>query len=156
MKQLPDNYIGAQLSHATMRQEDLIPSFMEFIQNVKEKCEITEQVDSLQEEVDELEIIEYEGYSGPYYKNPDDANWILHEDIWEILMNIAPKFTNFGSHEGDGSAYGFWTSEESLSEHIRETIQDLDNDFSFDTNLDLTLVKQELETLVDLLVAHDY
>ena len=52
MKQLPEIFIGDSLSHGTMRTEDLIPDFMFFLQNVKEKCGIVPIVNQIQKEVD--------------------------------------------------------------------------------------------------------
>lgn len=152
MKQLPEVFIGDSLSHGTMRNEDLIPDFMFFLQNVKEKCEITVIVDQIQKEVDNLEIVAYEGYSGPYYKDQETASYILNEDIWDTLNSIAPEFTYFGSSEGDGADYGFWTAEESLEEHIFDELGNITQD----TRVDLSNVRQELEILVDLLDNHGY
>ena len=152
MKQLPEIFIGDSLSHGTMRTEDLIPYFMDFLQNVKEKCEITSIVDQIQKEVDSLEMVNYVGYSGPDYKDQETASYILNEDIWDTLNEIAPEFTSFGSSEGNGSDYGFWTSRESLEEHIFGELGDITQN----ANLDLSNVRQELEILVDLLADHGY
>ena len=54
MKQLSNNYIGHQLSNATMKTEDLIPSFMNYLHYVKGACEATKEVNELQEEVNSL------------------------------------------------------------------------------------------------------
>ena len=113
MKQLAEKYIGDSLSHGTLRNEDLIPYFMDFLQNVKGICEIEKKVDLLQEEVDKLELELESGYSD-YYKDQETASCILNEDIWDLLNDIAPEFTYFGSTGGDGSDFGFWTNEEGL------------------------------------------
>jgi len=114
MKQLSNEYIGLELSHATMRSEDLIPTFMSFLHSVENECVIEKEAQQIQEDVDKLEMEEYEGYSGPYYKDPEEASYILNEDIWDLLNAIAPDHTSFGSHEGDGSLYGFWTNDDNL------------------------------------------
>jgi len=150
MKQLTDNYIGDQLSNATMRTEDLIPSFMNYLHHIKEECGVTKEVNELQEEVNSLELEEKDGY-GEYYKNPKGAGWLLNEDIWNLLQNIAPNFTYFGSHEGDGAAYGFWTSEDALRDHIQTELTPIaDDDY-----LDFEEVKNALSDLVKLLEAHN-
>ena len=149
MKALSNDYVGDELSHGTMRQEDLIPTFMGFLHDVKVSCGIVAEVNNLQTEVDELELEEKEGY-GTYYKNPDDANWILHEDIWELLYDIAPEFTYFGSHEGDGAAYGFWTDVDILREHVQDMLAPIvKDDFP-----DLGEARNTLMELTDLLDAH--
>ena len=150
MKQLSNNYIGHQLSNATMKTEDLIPSFMNYLHYVKGACEATKEVNELQEEVNSLELEEKDGY-GKYYKNPEDASWLLNEDIWDLLNNIAPEFTYFGAHEGDGAAYGFWTSEDALRDHIQTELTPIaDDDY-----LDFEEVKNALSDLVKLLEAHN-
>jgi hypothetical protein len=121
MKELPGEYVGTQLSYATMRPEDLIPTFMDFLHDVKDDCQIATEVDDAQAEVDELETYNAKGY-GEYYQSQEDADWVLNEDIWDILNDIAPRFTYFGAHEGDGSAYGFWTDREAFMEHIQDVI----------------------------------
>lgn len=119
MKQLDEKYVGGTLSEATMRNEDLIPSFMHFLQVVKGECQIEEEVDKLQKEVNKLITV------GDYYmddyteESQEEASWILNEDIFYLLNDIAPEFCYFGSHEGDGALFGFWTSDEALSEWIQ-------------------------------------
>ena len=149
MKTLPKEYIGDQLSHGTLRNEDLIQSFMDFLQNVKGICEIEKKVDLLQKDVDKLELEEESGYSD-YYKDQETASYILNEDIWDLLNDIAPEFTYFGSTEWDGSDFGFWTDEEGLLEHIEEDIE-----FTIDSANDLTKLKDKLNEIVELIESHD-
>ena len=125
MKQLSNLYVGETISDATMRSEDLIPKFMDFLDEVKEVCEIQEEVAQLQEEVEKLELEEEAGY-GEYYKDQEQAGWILNEDIWDLMNGIAPEFCYFGAHEGDGTCYGFWTSDEALQEALMEMIGGLE------------------------------
>jgi len=115
MKQLSNAYVGVEVSNATMREEDLIPTFMDFLEDVGLACDIQEEVAQLQEEVEKLEWEGEAGY-GTYYKDQEQASWILNEDIWNLMNEIAPEFTYFGSHEGDGACYGFWTSMATINE----------------------------------------
>ena len=124
MKQLGDQYIGMTLSEATMLSEDLIPSFIDFLESVAEDCEIQEDVTLLSAEVDKLELGENTGY-GTYYKDQEEASWLLNEQIWDLLNDIAPDFTYFGAHPGDGACYGFWVSDEALAEAVETMLQDI-------------------------------
>jgi hypothetical protein len=36
------------------------------------------------------------------------------EDLFELLNDLAPEGTSFGSHPGDGADFGFWTHEERM------------------------------------------
>ena len=125
MKPLSNLYVGGTISNTTMRSEDLIPTFMDFLEDVAERCEIQEEVAKLQEEVEKLELEDEEGYRA-YYKDSEQASWILNEGIWDLMDSIAPEFCYFGSHEGDGACYGFWTSDEALQEGLMEMIGGLE------------------------------
>lgn len=148
MKNLDKRYIGMTLSEATMLSEDLIPSFIDFLESVAEDCEIIEDVESLKEEVDKLELEENTGY-GTYYKDQEEASWLLNEQIWDLLNDIAPDFTCFGSHPGDGACYGFWTEEESLKEAILIRLGDLTDES------DLDEIQNTINWASDLLNAHE-
>lgn len=125
MKPLSNTYVGMEVSNATMRSEDLIPAFMEFLNFVAKVCEIRDEVDTLQDEVDNLEMEEEKGF-GDYYKDSEQASWILNEGICDLMDSIAPEFCYFGAHEGDGACYGFWTSDEALQEALMEMIGGLE------------------------------
>jgi len=122
MKQLSNKYVGIELSNATMREEDLIPSFLGFLNAIVEECEIQGEVNAIEEEVTQLER-EDGDYKEEYR---EQASWILNEDIWDLINNIAPDYTYFGSQEGDGACYGFWTDDESLQDALMATIQELE------------------------------
>ena len=150
MKQLPKEYIGDELSHATMRTEDLIPRFMEFLHKHKNDCGIIKEVDLIQDGVDALKIETYPDYSENYHKNPVAASYILNEDIWELLNDIAPEFSYFGSSEGDGSAYGFWTDEERLHDKVIERLE-----ATIEVSDDLEEVRSRLEEIMELMSTYD-
>ena len=154
MKQLSSRFVGEELSHATMRTEDLIPSFMYFLQSVADQCEITKEVYTIQDEVDKLELEEHKGY-GTYYKDQETASYILNEDIWDLLNEIAPEFCYFGSHEGDGAAYGFWTSDEALSEYILGELDNIDSDREYMFIPDYQQVRAVCENILEVLNNHD-
>lgn len=115
MNKLTSEYIGS-LSWGTMRAEDLIPTFMSFLQDHADECDVRNEVDKTQGEVDELKYENHEGY-GRYYADDDKdewgqssaerASWILSESIWDLLNEIAPEHCSFGASEGDGADYGF-------------------------------------------------
>ena len=105
-QKLTADFAGYVLSSDTMREEDLIPTFTRFI---KEHAE--EQNHDLIKRANELKRIKKPGYSGFYYEDEDDADWIL-EELFDALEKIAPDGCYFGAHEGDGACYGFWLSDD--------------------------------------------
>jgi hypothetical protein len=110
--QLSQDDADLSLSWGTLLTEDLIDSFMDFLHAVKHQCCIAERVDKIQAELDTLEREDY-GWRWAYVDaDREKADWILHEDIGELLNEIAPDGCYFGAHPGDGSDIGFWRSED--------------------------------------------
>jgi len=116
------------ISHGTMREEDLIPAFLDelIILNPKE-------ADRIQHEVDKL-IIDDSGYyddkvivSDIKLTSSELAIFILNEDLFNALNDYAPPFCYFGSHPGDGSDYGFWIDSYSLEECLEFDSSTFDN-----------------------------
>ena len=151
MKQLSSRYVGMTLSDAIMRSEDLIPKFMGILEDVAELCEIQEEVAQLREEVDKLEMEDEEGYRA-YYKDSEQASWILNEGIWDLMDSIAPEFCYFGAHEGDGTCYGFWTSDEALGEYIILELETINTD---DLLIDYDHIKSVCELILETLDTHN-
>ena len=42
----------------------------------------------------------------------EEMSYILNEDAWDAMQEIAPEGHYFGAHPGDGCDYGFWAIEE--------------------------------------------
>jgi hypothetical protein len=109
------------VSHAAMRPEDLIPAFIDCLDDLKQELalsaadpdnrgcelEITARVghiDSL------LGHIESHLDEGDDYFQSENADWDL-ESLFDALNEFAPDGCYFGAHPGDGSDYGFWLGE---------------------------------------------
>jgi hypothetical protein len=91
------NFTGT-VSEGTMRPEDLIPAFMEVLQQFW-----PERAEGITEEYSNDANFDYDS---------EDADWMLNESLFDALNEIAPEGCYFGSHPGDGVDYGFWTDEE--------------------------------------------
>ena len=109
--------------HGTALTRDLIPAFLSELgkHDAKAANRITEEIPR--------DVItpwgEVWGLKGRYavvapddhpWWDSEDAIWVLNEDLFEAMDDIAPDGHHFGSHEGDGSDYGFWPIEEEEEE----------------------------------------
>lgn len=45
-----------------------------------------------------------------------EAYLLWHEEIWDMLIRLAPQGTYFGTLEGDGSHFGWWNDGDEQSE----------------------------------------
>ena len=99
MSQLGTDWIGSVIS-ATLREQDLIPAFEGVLDIAGEEYDRPPAVDNLLSEQpltdDEME----------------EVGFYLNETLFDLLNEIAPEGTFFGSHPGDGADFGFWESEE--------------------------------------------
>jgi hypothetical protein len=106
--QLDQSFVGVSLSWGTMKDEDLYNAFISFIGEhdpVKALAIKEEYSHCLDEEGNLLDSYEYPDLLG-------DISWLINEELFYYLNDIAPENCYFGSSEGDGSDYGFWQNEE--------------------------------------------
>lgn len=92
------------VSHATMRPQDLIPTFMRVLDenNPNKAADLRHACPALRKALD--------GQNDAWYDSPE-ASTLLNEDLFDAMQDIAPEGCSFGSHPGDGSDYGFWPDE---------------------------------------------
>ena len=91
--------IFGSVSTATMRNEDLIPCFLDVLKELDEK-----QYDEILGDKDYYYVIELQNYDS------EIAHSLL-EELFNRLYESAPAGFYFGSHPGDGADYGFWLDE---------------------------------------------
>ena len=110
-----DNILGKEwrnvsLSHGTMRDQDLVKSFMDFMREnlpneyaaiVAESENVKLVSDSLNEPEDDSE----------------QAGFFINEVLFETIDRYAPLGHSFNSHPGDGSDYGFWQADDDYDEN---------------------------------------
>jgi hypothetical protein len=116
---LDHEHTNTSLSHGTMRPEDLIPCFLDFLLSEADLQTQLEAADLIGTQVpndlfpDHVHFLTYYDWEDdhPFWES-EEASWLLNEDIFNALNTIAPEGCYFGSHPGDGSDFGFWTVEE--------------------------------------------
>jgi hypothetical protein len=132
------------VSHATMRFEDLIPTFMFLLEQVDRETatEITSRYsgDGWPSSMAGL------AFGDPFEGEQITLQTYLMEDLFDALSNLAPPGYYFGSHPGDGSDYGFWQVEE-------DYLQDLDEGpILVHNDEDMSIMSDELQDRIDTTV----
>ena len=120
---LSKDYKGEIISKDTLRLEDLLKNFVDFLDNdevLKEvfnkdthlHSEILEEINYVKMKIRLMELTDELDYMDEYEEYEEDAANLLDELI-EILNIIAPEGSYFGTMEGNGSTFGFFNQEES-------------------------------------------
>jgi len=109
------------ISHGTLKPEDLIPSFLEALDSLKEAESLsnTPNVERYSRIDDALSDIEQRMKHDTYYE-AEDAMFDLNETLIDLLNEYAPPFAYFGSHEGDGSDFGYWLSTDAIEDAVQD------------------------------------
>ncbi len=90
------------ISSGTLRNEDLIPRFLEATENFELPARTRGKIAAIQSAVDGDD-------NGDYFESEDaDEDSIYLQDL---LSEYAPPYFYFGAHPGDGADFGFWLSE---------------------------------------------
>ena len=95
------------ISTGTMRNEDLIPDFLDTLETLANLNKCKKHLTLIDEIENRIDTI-------PDYYDTEDADIDLNEDLFDALNEYAPPHAYFGSHPGDGSDYGFWIAEDSI------------------------------------------
>lgn len=94
--------------HATLRPEDLIPAFR----------------DELKKHTDDI----------PKFEHGDDVmDYII--ELTDALDDYSPSYCYFGTHEGDGSDFGFWVDRELIECDCAERMLPIESCNGFKTTL---------------------
>jgi hypothetical protein len=110
-RQQTRRYPIGSISSATMRPDDLIPTFLsELATQMREGPRIKGHA-KLWRAIDKRS-------DKPNYYESEDADWDL-ESLFDALNGYAGPYFYFGANEGDGADYGFWLSMDSIDEAVR-------------------------------------
>ena len=121
------------ISWGTMQPRDLVPSFMDVLSDYHkdEYNKILADLNGLATKMDfesyehVLELTRENPFTGPTYEfwMSEDMSYILNEDIWDAMNEIAPDGYYFGASDGDGADYGYWKVD-----NYNEDAEDWDNE----------------------------
>jgi hypothetical protein len=111
------NIIGS-ISSGTLRNEDLIPTFLnEIAYHTPSKAR------KINRDSDLVKILDAIGENDQIPEDLQEiASFILNEDIFDTLNEIAYKmpYCYFGAHPGNGSDFGFWVDWELIEMDIQD------------------------------------
>ena len=99
------------ISSGTMRSEDLIPTFVAELERLDDAGEFNRVIG-------EANNIAEEDYNSEDVDVLDDIDIVL-QDLFDALGALAPPYTGFGAHPGDGADYGFWPDIDALEDDAR-------------------------------------
>lgn len=127
--------IGTVIS-GTMNPKDLIPAFLRGLDhfgsahlpdlNDSPLCALLDRnFQWIEEESSDLDAIEK-------YLSGKDCQWDL-EALFDALDDLAPEYSYFGTHEGDGSDYGFWPDFECIEREL-PTASGVEEGYWYDVN----------------------
>ena len=105
---------AGSIIHGTMRREDLIPAFLDTLQDLafsesKVESMAAREWNSIRGFMESTEAFNADGSINEDWFDTESADYTL-EDLFDALDSIASCFDlTFGASEGDGSDYGFWS-----------------------------------------------
>lgn len=95
---------GKTISTGTLRHQDLIQKFIWLAELVDH-----DMTTPVWNEWKHIIDATYEDD----FEESEESSYLL-EDLFDLLNTMAPEGTYFGSHEGDGACFGFWTYTEEM------------------------------------------
>lgn len=107
-------FVGSWIS-GTMREEDLIPSFLDLLGELDPERRAQVEADNQ----DVLGVWDDEDEERPADWD-EKASWLLNEVLFDALNEFAPPYFYFGANEGDGADYGFWFSAEAFEQAVED------------------------------------
>jgi hypothetical protein len=122
MKTLKLASIGS-ISHGTLRLEDLLPAYISHAEHLQltngdylASPENFALRDALTKLVGEAQDCFSDDGETLHPDGEEIANYLVCEDFPNMFDQFAPPYCYFGTHEGDGSDFGYWPSMEQIEE----------------------------------------
>lgn len=133
--------LDSSVIHGTLRNCDLVPAFLDVIQDTAEYEQIIDTNNW------KLHVI-----TDPT-ADENDERWetddmcALVEELFDVLMSYAPDGYYFGTTEGDGSDFGYWKIVEDEPIAVDGDIICIEADK--ETHLEILLIRQDNLEVID-------
>lgn len=122
MTQIKPAGIGS-ISHGTLRTEDLISAFADELEwQINRNGEYFSQPEhfAFRDKLNNLvsEAKDAWNEDGETLRDEESASEMVNELQDVLSNNFAPMYGYFGSHEGDGSDFGYWVNIDTVKEDV--------------------------------------
>lgn len=99
------------ISHGTMRPEDLVPIFIEKLEELNSNIMFNLREWRLIDKIINNSVV-------PLYLEEENSDLIslIMEELFDELDILSPADYYFGANEGDGTDYGWWSHEDKEGE----------------------------------------
>jgi hypothetical protein len=111
---LPQSYAGS-ISEGTLLTRDLLMRFMNVLQQADPSIECVREFKRVWDAATTLSTfttLEYDTaecvLEAIGFWDSAQAQWMLNEQAFDALNEVAPEGCFFGASEGDGASFGFW------------------------------------------------
>lgn len=115
-----EKFIFGTISHATFIDRDLLETFSSVLYELSTaNRKYSEYKEVIKEAKQLLKKSEWNN------EEKETVSYLVNEKLCNGLNDFAPKYFHFGSHEGDGSDFGFWLSIDFVNEFEGLKVSDL-------------------------------
>ena len=103
------------ISQATLRDSDLLQSMTSTLEYYRPKkyMKLIKESNLILKQYGDFGYISYIQDGDIWTAEMDYISWLINEDLFDAMQDIAPAGCHFGSHPGDGALIGFWPFEDS-------------------------------------------
>ncbi len=102
-----DHWRNVEVSHGTMNTYDLVPIFFRLLKSQTWNQKIQDRIILLQEDWKTIQN-KITQHGGETEEDGEEVGYFVQE-LFDFIDDLAPDGTSFGSSDGDGSSYGFWS-----------------------------------------------